>query len=92
MAMSRQLDNLLQQQSEVDLKFPALLPDDFIPDVNIRLSMYKRIASAKTLAELDDLQVELIDRFGLLPDASKNLFALQTVKLKATSLASKKVK
>ena len=85
------LDNLLQQQSEVDLKFPALLPDDFIPDVNIRLSMYKRIASAKTLAELDDLQVELIDRFGLLPDASKNLFALQTVKLKATELGIQKI-
>ncbi|MEI5638621.1 MULTISPECIES: transcription-repair coupling factor [unclassified Pseudoalteromonas] len=85
------LDNLLQQQSEVDLKFPALLPDDFIPDVNIRLSMYKRIASANTLAELDDLQVELIDRFGLLPDASKNLFALQTVKLKATELGIQKI-
>lgn len=85
------LDNLLQQQSEVDLKFPALLPDDYIHDVNIRLSMYKRIASTKSLAELDELQIELIDRFGLLPDAAKNLFAVQSVKLKATQLGINKV-
>ncbi|NUZ09224.1 transcription-repair coupling factor [Pseudoalteromonas sp. McH1-7] len=85
------LDNLLQQQSEVDLKFPALLPNDYIHDVNIRLSMYKRIASAKSLQELDELQIELIDRFGLLPDAAKNLFAVQSVKLKATQLGINKV-
>ncbi|MCG9759969.1 transcription-repair coupling factor [Pseudoalteromonas sp. Isolate6] len=85
------LDNLLQQQCEVDLKFPALLPDDYIHDVNIRLSMYKRIASTKSLAELDELQIELIDRFGLLPDAAKNLFAVQSVKLKATQLGINKV-
>lgn len=85
------LENLLQQQSDVDLKVPALLPDDYIPDVNIRLSMYKRIASVADLDELDELQVELIDRFSLLPDAAKNLFAIQALKLKASNLGINKI-
>ena len=52
---------------------PSLLPDDFIPDVNTRLSFYKRIASAKTENELEEIKVELIDRFGLLPDPARTL-------------------
>ncbi|WP_440053059.1 transcription-repair coupling factor [Pseudoalteromonas sp. T1lg65] len=85
------LNNLLQQQCEIDLKLPALLPDDYIPDVNIRLSMYKRIASVKDARELDELQIELIDRFGLLPDAAKNLFEVQSAKFKANELGINKV-
>ena len=49
------LENLLQQQTEVDLKIPALLPDDYIPDVNIRLSMYKRIATIANGDEIDEM-------------------------------------
>lgn len=85
------LDNLLQQQSEVDLKLAALLPDDYIHDVNARLGIYKRIASCATVDDMDELQVELIDRFGLLPDATKNLFSLQQLKLKASELGIKKI-
>ena len=82
---------MLQQQSEVDLKLAALLPDDYIHDVNARLGIYKRIASCATVEDMDELQVELIDRFGLLPDATKNLFSLQQVKLKASELGIKKI-
>ncbi|TGE76627.1 transcription-repair coupling factor [Pseudoalteromonas sp. KS88] len=85
------LDNLLQQQSEVDLKLAALLPDDYIHDVNARLGIYKRIASCATVDDMDELQVELIDRFGLLPDATKNLFSLQQLKQKASELGIKKI-
>ncbi|ESP93785.1 MULTISPECIES: transcription-repair coupling factor [Pseudoalteromonas] len=85
------LENLLQQQSEVDLKIPALLPDDYIHDVNIRLSMYKRIASLASENELDELKVELIDRFGLLPDAAKNIFEIQLLKCKAQQLGIQKI-
>lgn len=74
------LDNLLPQGGEVDLKISALLPDDYIFDVNTRLSLYKRIANCKTTKALDTMQVELIDRFGLLPDAAKNLFAMTAMK------------
>ncbi|ALU42015.1 transcription-repair coupling factor [Pseudoalteromonas rubra] len=85
------LENLLQQQSDVDLKIPALLPDDYIHDVNMRLSMYKRIASANDEDTQDELKVELIDRFGLLPDAAKNLFSIQLLKSKAAKLGITKV-
>ena len=85
------LENLLQQQTEVDLKIPALLPDDYIPDVNIRLSMYKRIASIANADEIDEMKVELIDRFGLLPYATKNLFAIQQIKLQANKIGMSKI-
>jgi len=85
------LENLLQKQTEVDLKLPALLPDDYIHDVNARLGMYKRVASCANLADIDELQVELIDRFGLLPDAAKNLFSLQQLKMQASNLGITKI-
>ncbi len=67
------LEDLTSQQTEVELRMPSLLPDDFIPDVNTRLSFYKRIASAKNEQDLEEIKVELIDRFGRLPDAVRNL-------------------
>ncbi|MEE2001471.1 transcription-repair coupling factor [Alkalimonas sp. MEB108] len=85
------LDQLLSQQSEIELRIPALLPEDYIPDVSMRLSFYKKLASAKNERELDEVQVELIDRFGLLPDASKNLVALSTFKLQAQALGIKRI-
>lgn len=85
------LDDLLREQTEVELRLPALLPDDFIPDINTRLSLYKRIASAKAVDALDELQVELIDRFGLLPDAAKNLMKVQQLKLEAAGLGVRKI-
>ncbi|MGO3915734.1 MAG: TRCF domain-containing protein, partial [Pseudoalteromonas sp.] len=85
------LENLLQQQTEVDLKLPALLPADYIHDVNARLGIYKRVASCANLNDMDELQVELIDRFGLLPDATKNLFSLQQLKLKASAIGINKI-
>lgn len=73
-------------KAEVNLGISALLPDDYVPDVAIRLSLYKRIASAKTKKALRDLQVELIDRFGLLPNQAKNLFAVSELKNDLTEL------
>ncbi len=54
---------------EISLNLPALIPDDYVHDVQQRLVMYKRIANTQSDAELKELQVELIDRFGLLPPA-----------------------
>jgi len=85
------LENILGQQTEVDLKLPALLPEDYIFDVNVRLSMYKRIASCQSPDHIDDLKIELIDRFGLLPDPTKNLFSLQLLKLRAAKLGINKI-
>ncbi len=85
------LDQPLQQHAEVDLKIPALLPEDYLPDVHARLVMYKRIANAADTEELKELQVEMIDRFGLLPNAAKNLIRVTELKLKAEPLGIKKI-
>ncbi|MFP1558713.1 TRCF domain-containing protein [Escherichia coli] len=76
------LEDLTSQQTEVELRMPSLLPDDFIPDVNTRLSFYKRIASAKT-NELEEIKVELIDRFGLLPDPARILLDVARLRQQA---------
>lgn len=85
------LDTMLSSQSELDLKIPALLPDSYIPDVSLRLSFYKRLASSRDNEELDEIQVELIDRFGLLPDAAKNLVAVTRFKQQAQALGIKRL-
>ncbi|MFM2484149.1 transcription-repair coupling factor [Celerinatantimonas yamalensis] len=85
------LDLLQADHAEVELSIPALLPDTYISDVNTRLSIYKRLASCDDEAQMRELQVELIDRFGLLPDAAKNLFTLQELKQRATHLGVKRV-
>ncbi|MDH2997351.1 transcription-repair coupling factor [Pasteurellaceae bacterium LFhippo2] len=85
------LDEITQQQVEIELRVPALLPDDYLPDVNMRLSFYKRIASAENNDALKDLKVELIDRFGLLPEATKNLFQITQLRHIAKDLGLKKV-
>ena len=85
------LDELLHQQTEVELRLPALLPEQYIPDINTRLSLYKRIASTKTKDEIHELHVELIDRFGLLPEAATHLLQIQMIKLKAAKLGVRKI-
>ncbi len=85
------LEEPLEQQVEVDLGEPALLPEDYLPDVNARLVLYKRIAAAKTQDELDELQVEMIDRFGLLPDPARNLLHATALKLVAAPLGIRKI-
>ncbi|WP_440521525.1 transcription-repair coupling factor, partial [Serratia marcescens] len=85
------LEDLTSSQTEVELRMPALLPEDFIPDVNTRLSLYKRIASAKSDGELDELKVELIDRFGQLPDAARNLLQCAALRLHAQKLGIKRI-
>lgn len=83
--------SLLTHSAEIDLHIPALIPETYVNDVQLRLIIYKRIASANSSAELDDIQIELIDRFGLLPDQLKNLIAVTELKLKANSLGIQKI-
>jgi len=77
--------------AEVELHIPSLIPHDYLPDVHTRLTLYKRVSSAADADELRDLQVEMIDRFGLLPDAAKHLFAIAELKLAATALGIRKL-
>ncbi|GAA0903024.1 transcription-repair coupling factor [Rothia nasimurium] len=80
-----------EHETEVELHLPALIPEDYLPDVHTRLTLYKRIASAKDDEGLRELQVEMIDRFGLLPDQTKCLFAVAQLKLMATPLGIRKL-
>ncbi|WP_254890605.1 transcription-repair coupling factor, partial [Cronobacter sakazakii] len=85
------LEDLTSQQTEVELRMPSLLPEAFIPDVNTRLSFYKRIASAKKEQELEEIKVELIDRFGLLPDPARNLLDIAALRQQAQKLGVRKI-
>lgn len=85
------LEDLTSQQTEIELRMPALLPDDFIPDVNTRLSFYKRVASAQGADELAEIKVELIDRFGLLPEAAKNLLEIAQLRQQAQKMGIRKL-
>jgi transcription-repair coupling factor (superfamily II helicase) len=85
------LTDTLGKQTEVDLRIPALLPDDYIGDVNMRLGMYKKLANCKNPEQIDDFQIELIDRFGLLPQAAKNLVQQSLAKLKAAEMGINKI-
>ncbi|WP_137888004.1 transcription-repair coupling factor [Pseudomonas sp. 2FE] len=76
---------------EINLRVPALIPDAYLPDVHSRLILYKRIASAADEDSLKELQVEMIDRFGLLPEPTKNLVRLTLLKLQAEQLGIKKL-
>ena len=85
------LEEITHQQAEIELRVPALLPDDYLGDVNMRLSFYKRIAAAENKQELDELKVELIDRFGLLPEATKNLLQIAEMRLMVKPLKVLKI-
>ena len=80
------MDQPLKHGAEINLHLSALIPDDYLPDVHNRLIMYKRIANAKTDIDLKELQIEMIDRFGILPEQTKNLFRLTLLKLQTEAM------
>ncbi len=77
----------LHHGPEIDLHVPSLLPEAYLPDVHARLVLYKRISAVETETELDDLQAETVDRFGLLPEPSRNLFRIARLRITAARLA-----
>ena len=86
-----ELDAPMDKGPEVDLQVPALIPEDYLPDIHDRLVLYKRISSAETPADLRELQVEMIDRFGLLPEPVKTLFGIAELKQQAGQMGIKKI-
>ena len=85
------LDAPLDTGVDINLHVPALLPDDYVPDVHLRLILYKRLSATTTREELDEFQVELIDRFGLLPEAARNLVRNAAIKQQARALGIEKI-
>jgi transcription-repair coupling factor (superfamily II helicase) len=86
-----QLERPEKSGTEINLHSSALLPNDYLPDIHTRLIMYKRIANAPDVPALDEIQIEMIDRFGLLPKPAKDLIRLTELKLKATPLGIRKI-
>ena len=85
------LEAPIEDSTEIKLHLPALIPEPYLPDVHMRLVLYKRIANAADTQALRALQVEMIDRFGLLPDPLKNLFRVTELKLQAERLGITKI-
>ncbi|HJQ73590.1 MAG TPA: transcription-repair coupling factor, partial [Gaiellaceae bacterium] len=85
------LEGPLASGSEVDLQLPALLPEDYIPDVHIRLQLYKRMAGAADVTRLDDLEAEVIDRFGPLPPPARTLFVVHRLRQRAAALGIRRL-
>ena len=84
------LDRPLASSSDIELQVPALLPQDYVPDVHLRLALYQRIAAADAVA-LQDMTAELIDRFGALPPAAHNLLRLAALRLDARALGLRRL-
>lgn len=86
-----ELDAPMHSGAEVDLQVAALIPEDYLPDIHTRLVLYKRISSVDTKADLRDLQIEMIDRFGLLPEPVKALFSVAALKQQARKIGIIKI-
>ena len=81
-----ELERPLHHGPELDLHVPALLPEAFLPDVHARLVLYKRISAVENETELDDLQAETVDRFGVLPEPARNLFRIAQLRIAAAQV------
>jgi transcription-repair coupling factor (superfamily II helicase) len=86
-----ELEQPLHAGCEVDLQLPALLPEDYIPDVHLRLQLYKRLSGASLAARLDDLQAELIDRFGPLPPPARTLLQVHRLRQRAQAIGVRRL-
>jgi transcription-repair coupling factor (superfamily II helicase) len=85
------LDQPLAAATEVELRLPAFLPEAYVADVHVRLSLYKRIAAADTDTALDELAAEIHDRFGPLPPAAQSLIRIARLKLSARALGVRRL-
>ncbi len=81
----------LSTMTEINLHIPALLPSDFCGDVHERLSIYKRLANCCKAEAIDDLQEEMIDRFGKLPEPVKSLLETHRLRVAAKPLGIIKI-
>lgn len=85
------IEKSLKETIDINLRIPALIPQDYLPDVHMRLVMYKRFAGAENEDMLRDIQVEMIDRFGLLPEPTKNLIRVTQLKILAEAIGITKI-
>jgi transcription-repair coupling factor (superfamily II helicase) len=80
-----------KQVVTLDLPLTALIPEQYITDAELRLATYRRVADVSSLAELNGMRDELIDRFGPIPDEVEHLFALIRLRLRCELLGIESV-
>ncbi len=85
------LSSPLSLTSEINLHASALIPEEYLHDVHQRLLFYKRISNAEDKAALIDIRTEMIDRFGALPEQTRQLFAVHQLRLLAEPLKINKI-
>lgn len=85
------LNTPLSLTSDINLHLSALIPEDYLGDVHQRLLFYKKIANAEDYDSLISIRSEMLDRFGSLPEPTKNLFAIHQLRLMAEPLAISKI-
>jgi len=83
---------IIEKQTEINLGTSAYIPNDYLPDISQRLIMYNRISSAISLKELKDIQVEMINRFGLFPKELISLFFETEIALMAAQQKIKEIR
>jgi transcription-repair coupling factor (superfamily II helicase) len=71
----------LNVTTDINLHAPALLPDDYCGDVHLRLSFYKKLATAKNTDQIDNLLEEIVDRFGKLPPQAQTLIDVHRLRV-----------
>jgi len=71
----------LSVTTDINLHAPALLPDDYCGDVHLRLSFYKKLATARTPDQIDTLLEEIVDRFGKLPTQAQTLIDVHRLRV-----------
>ncbi len=81
----------LSVTTDINLHAPALLPDDYCGDVHLRLSFYKKLATAKTSEQIDALLEEIVDRFGKPPAQTQTLIDVHRLRVLSTPYGVVKV-
>lgn len=87
-----------ETKSEINLRVDIRIPEDYLPQVNLRLNLYKRVSSVENLAEMEKIKAEFEDRFGPLPPTVRNLlrygiikYLAQTIKVQTIDRIGKKI-
>jgi len=85
-------------KSEINLKVDIRIPEDYLPQINLRLNLYKRVSSVEDLSEIEKIKEEIEDRYGPLPSSVKNLlrygiikYLAQRIKINAIDRVGKKI-
>lgn len=88
----KNISNGTMDSYDIDINVPAIFPDTYLPDVNMRLVLYKRLSNVTNKEELNSLRLEIVDRFGKLPDSVENLINLSTFKLTMQDMGISSIK